>query len=348
AWVGGINHRHFQYDHVTAQRQVGSTFKPLIYAAALNHGVDPCEYIPNEKVVYPTYKNWAPGNSDGKYEGFYSLKGGLVKSVNTVSAAVMMKVGVEPAAKFAENFGFTHALPHDPSLVLGTADLSVQEMVGAYSAFANRGVRSVPVCVVKITDSHGKVLVEWPQERGRHRVMTTVVADQMVNMLQAVVDSGTARRLRYTYGLRTQIAGKTGTTQNHTDGWFMGVTPQLVVGTWVGGDDRQVRFRSLSLGQGANTALPIFGLFMKKVYQDQQYRNLRNAQFPEPNLGVIRSLDCPLYSENGLNASDNLIDLLRRLQNEREERRQQREQDDETFQDRWDRFFNRRKNNGGQ
>lgn len=344
AWVGGINYRHFKYDHVTAQRQVGSTFKPIIYASALANGMDPCTYIPNEKVVYEQYKNWAPGNADGDYGGYYSLKGGLVNSVNTVSAAVMMQVGVDNAVNFAQRFGFEKDLPRDPSLVLGTADLSVREMVGAYSSFANEGVRAIPVAVVKIVDARGKVLIEWPEERGRHRVMSEDVANQMVSMLQAVVDSGTARRLRFTYGLRTAIAGKTGTTQNQTDGWFMGVTPKLIVGTWVGGDDRKVRFRSLSLGQGANTALPIFGQFMKQTYQNKQYRHLRNAQFSQLSPRLADRMDCVLYSDEGFDPSGSeLIDLLRQLQKESEERRKERERP--TMQDRWDRLFNRDDNN---
>jgi len=346
AWVGGINYRHFNYDHVTARRQVGSTFKPIVYAAALSMGLDPCQYLPNERVSYADYKNWQPGNADGQYEGYYSLKGGLVKSVNTISAAVMMKVGVENAVQFARRFGFEAELPADPSLVLGTADLSVQEMVGAYSAFANRGTRAIPVCIAKITDSQGKVLAEWPQERGRQRVMSQEVADQMVNMMQAVVDSGTARRLRFSYGLRTDLAGKTGTTQNQTDGWFMGVTPRLVVGTWVGGDDRQVRFRSLSLGQGANTALPIFGRFMQQVYRDDRYRSIRNARFPEPDPRTLEQLDCALYSPDGYDPNQgDLRTLIQKLRDEAQERRERRQEKLEQRRDRWDRFFDRQRNN---
>lgn len=352
AWVGGIHYQRFQYDHVTAHRQVGSTFKPLVYAAALASGLDPCEYIPNERVTYTNYKNWTPGNADGDYEGFYSLKGGLVNSVNTVSAAVMMKVGVEQAAQFAERFGFTSPLPHDPSLVLGTADLSVQEMVGAYSAFANRGVRSKPVFISRIEDSEGKVLGKWPTQPEQTRVMDETTNGMMLDMLRAVVDSGTASRLRYRYGLRTALAGKTGTTQNQTDGWFMGITPELVVGVWVGGDDRQVRFRSLSLGQGANTALPIFGRFMQQVYRDGQYRRLRNATFPPTGLSARQDMDCPMYSELGIDPNQSDLQLLlARLKREaearrearlerREDRRDAREERRERRRDRWERFFN--------
>ena len=345
AWVGGINYREFKYDHVTAHRQVGSTFKPLIYAAAIANGFDPCEYIPSEKVTYANYKNWTPGNADGKYEGFYSLKGGLVNSVNTVSAAVMMKVGVEQAASFAERFGFSSSLPHDPSLVLGTADLSIREMVGAYSTFANRGIRSKPIFISRIETSDGKVLGKWPEAPEQDRVMNETTNAMMVNMLQAVVDSGTASRLRYRYGLRTALAGKTGTTQHQTDGWFMGVTPKLVVGVWVGGDDRKVRFRSLSLGQGANTALPIFGLFMQKVYRDGKYRALRNATFPALPAAAQQGMDCPMYSEWGVDPEQSdLIILLTKLKREAEERREDRKERRaerrERRRDRWEEFFN--------
>ncbi|RMG68689.1 MAG: penicillin-binding protein, partial [Bacteroidetes bacterium] len=296
AWVGGINYQHFQYDHVTAQRQVGSTFKPIVYAAALEGGMDPCQYFPNEQTVYTDYEDWSPGNADGKYGGYYSLRGGLTHSVNTISAAVIMSIGVDQAVTFARRFGFTHELPQSPSLVLGTADLTLKEMVGAYSAFANRGERTLPVYLTRIEDRQGQVIVEFPVAPERVRVMPDYVADMMADMLQSVVDSGTASRLRRVYKLPGELGGKTGTTQNQTDGWFIGINPKLVAGAWVGGADRKVRFRSLRLGQGANTALPIYGLFMQQVMGDRRYRDIRQASFQDPGASSLMAMDCPAFT----------------------------------------------------
>ncbi|TAE47687.1 MAG: penicillin-binding protein [Bacteroidetes bacterium] len=296
AWVGGINHEVFKYDHVTARRQVGSTFKPFVYAAALASGADPCEYIPNEKVTFEGgAKDWAPENADGKYGGYYTLQGGLTNSVNTVSAAVLMKVGLGTAYDFVKKFGFEE-IPRDPTLVLGTADISLMDMVRAYSAFANRGERVTPVYLTKIEDADGNVLVDMPVKPKKYTVMEQPVADMMNRIMRSVVDSGTASRLRRVYGLKAQIAGKTGTTQDQTDGWFMGYTPDLVAGAWVGGDDRKVRFRSLGLGQGASTALPIFGRFMAQMYQSGKYRKWSESVFEEPGVAALESMDCPMFT----------------------------------------------------
>lgn len=326
AWVGGINYKQFKYDHVTSQRQVGSTFKPFVYAAAISKGIDPCERIPSEKVVYNDYKNWSPGNSDGDYEGFYSLQGGLTHSVNTVSAAVMMKAGVGYATDFAKQFGFTSNLPRDPTLVLGTADLSLKEMVGAYSAFANRGLRAVPVYITRIEDEKGNIIQEFPTKPEQIRALETSVADMMNQMLCSVVDSGTASRLRRVYGLSNQIGGKTGTTQNQTDGWFMGITPKLVVGVWVGGEDRKVRFRSIRLGQGANTALPIFANFMKQVYSSSRFKKTRYAQFESPGVSALQSMDCPMYTLHEEDEPGGLMLLIEQLKQRQEEKRRWREE----------------------
>lgn len=330
AWVGGINFRKFKYDHVTSQRQVGSTFKPIVYAAALaNDSISPCDYIANEQQVYTEYKNWSPGNSGGKYEGFYSLTGGLTHSVNTVSAEVMMRVGVDQAVAFAEGFGFEHRLPREPSLVLGTADLSVKEMVGAYSAFANRGRRAIPVYITRIEDHDGKTIVEFPTKPAVHQVMEPIHADMMAYMLKSVVDSGTASRLRRVYGIprSIQIGGKTGTTQNQTDGWFMGFTPGLVAGAWVGGEDRQVRFRSLRLGQGANTALPIYANFLKSLSKNGKYRTYYGGSFQEPGVSAMQSLDCPMYTLYDYQEADKiqLEDVWDRIKGNWEEKRRQRQ-----------------------
>ena len=332
AWVGGINYRQFKYDHVTSHRQVGSTFKPFVYAAALaSDSLSPCDYIENQQQIYVQYDDWSPGNSNGKYEGYYSLTGGLTHSVNTVSAEVMMRIGVDRAATFAQNFGFEEQLPHEPSLVLGTADLSVKEMVGAYSAFANQGVRAIPIYITRVEDHEGNTIVEFPTKPAQKRVMDPGHADLMVHMLRSVVDSGTASRVRRVYGIsrNIQIGGKTGTTQHQTDGWFMGFTPGLVAGTWVGGEDRQVRFRTLRLGQGANTALPIFATFLKKVSRDGRYNKYLRGSFPQPGLSARQDLDCPMYALNDpADEKLQLQDVWERIRQNWESKRQHRQDQD--------------------
>ncbi|MEZ4771653.1 MAG: transglycosylase domain-containing protein [Bacteroidia bacterium] len=355
AWVGGYNHQKFKYDHVTSQRQVGSTFKPIVYAAAIENGFDPCEYIPNEKVSYGTYKNWSPGNSDGKYGGFYSMKGGLTNSVNTVSAAIIMKLGVNKAVDFAENFRFSRELPEDPTLVLGTADLSLMDMVGAYSAFANQGKKALPVYISRIEDSEGNIIAEFPlQKPDNFRVMSEMTAGIMTQMLISVVDSGTARRIHSSYNLTSQIGGKTGTTQDQTDGWFIGITPSIVAGAWVGGEDRKVRFRSTSLGQGSATALPIYGLFMQQYYADSRYKKTKSDEFPSPGLSAMQSMDCRLYSETDpANSPPDLLELIKMLRKRQEEKKEWQDslQEDRLREkldrrrerkDKWDQIFNRR------
>ncbi|MEZ4828201.1 MAG: transglycosylase domain-containing protein [Bacteroidia bacterium] len=355
AWVGGYNHQKFKYDHVTSRRQVGSTFKPIVYAAAIENGFDPCKYIPNEKVSYGTYKNWSPGNSDGKYGGFYSMKGGLTNSVNTVSAAIIMELGVSKAVNFAEDFRFSGELPNDPTLVLGTADLSLLDMVSAYSAFANQGKKALPVYINRIEDNQGNVIAEFPFGRPENfRVMSEMTAGIMSQMLISVVDSGTARRLHSSYNLTSQIGGKTGTTQDQTDGWFIGITPSLVAGAWVGGEDRKVRFRSTSLGQGAATALPIYGQFMQQYYADSRYRKYKSDEFPSPGLSAMQSMDCPLYSEyDPAETEPDLLELIKMLRKRQEEKREwETEQQEDRLReklnrkrerkDKWDQLFNRK------
>ncbi|MEO1451951.1 MAG: penicillin-binding transpeptidase domain-containing protein, partial [Bacteroidota bacterium] len=278
-----------------------------------------------------------------------SMKGGLTNSVNTISAEIMMDMGPGTAVKYARKFGFTSDLPQEPSLVLGTADLTLKEMAGAYSAFANEGMRVAPISITRIEDATGETLVSFPQEAERSRAMTPEVASMMQIMLQSVVDSGTARRLRFKYQVPGQIGGKTGTTQNQSDGWFMGVTPQLVMGVWVGGETRKVRFRTLSLGQGAATALPIAGLFLQDLYKHPSYRKWKYDQFPTPGLSIAQSLDCPMYSWDGRNPKDkkglrDFLDQLRNKQKERKsERQKKRDERRKRNRDAWEDLFKKKK-----
>ena len=283
AWVGGINYKHFQYDHVKlSKRQVGSTFKPFVYTMAMDAKWSPCTKIANvpvtfEKGEFGILKSWTPRNSGSEFNGLMlSLKFGLANSINSITAYIMRWCGPEAVATLAKDMGIKSRLDPQPSLCLGTSDISVYEMVGAYSTFANKGVWTEPIIVTRIEDSKGNILEEFIPKR--KEAMSEETASLMIHMLKGVVDGvydeeaekkvGTAIRLRFKYKLRAPIAAKTGTTQNYSDGWFMGITPNLVSGAWVGCEDRAVHFRRMSLGQGANMALPIWAIYMKKIYAD--------------------------------------------------------------------------------
>ncbi|MFM8978581.1 MAG: penicillin-binding transpeptidase domain-containing protein, partial [Bacteroidota bacterium] len=304
AWVGGIDMDFSQYDHVnpTATRQVGSAFKPLVYTVAVDNGFDPCLPIPNMPVTFEAFENWTPKNYDGKIGGTMSMFRGLALSINNIVAYLMKQVGPEPVIELSRKMGITSPMEPYPSLCLGSFDMSVYEMVGAYGTYANRGVWTKPMYITKITDRQGNVLMENFSET--KDVLSEETAFVMTKIMQKVVDGGTASRLRYRYQLTGDFAGKTGTTQNNSDGWFIGFHPNLVAGAWVGADDRAVHFRSTSLGGGANTALPIFGLFMQKVMADSRL-NLKPASFPGPEGGISINMDCSGYAYEKAEDEDN-------------------------------------------
>ncbi len=296
-WEGGIGFRHFKYDHVTAKRQVGSTFKPILFATALNEGFDPCEYISNERRIYNRYNNWSPTNSDGDHSGYYSIKGGLIHSVNTISAEVIDKTGVGDVISMAHKMGISSSLPQVPSIALGTAVISLKEMVTAYSSFANYGTPVEPVFLLKIEDSRGKLLYKAEPVEPRNAAFNEETARMMVQILREVVDKGTGKGLREIFGLKGDYGGKTGTTQNNADGWFIGFTPNIVAGAWVGGANPSIHFRSTSLGQGAHMALPIFGRFMQQAENSSKHRQIKSQMFyPLPD-DLIAMLDCPDFTE---------------------------------------------------
>lgn len=315
AWVGGINHRYFKYDHVNinTKRQVGSTFKPIVYASALEQGFDPCEYLVNEQTIYEEYEDWSPRNANGEYTGYYSMEGALANSVNTISVNLLMESGLRNTIKLAHNLGIESKVPGVPSIALGTPSISLYEMTAAYSAFVNEGRTVKPRYLTKIEDARGKAIYENESPGESRKILSDRTVEIMLEMLQNVINNGTGAKLRYHYGLYNDIAGKTGTTQNHADGWFMGATPHLVTGVWVGADDPGIHFRTLDLGQGAATALPIYGLFMQKVAKDPAFRSITRARFPEPSLETRELLDCEpfkekLDSEKGIfNVFDNLF-----------------------------------------
>ena len=279
AWVGGINHEYFKYDHVRAKRQAGSTFKPLVYLEALEQGFSPCDYYPNDSVVYEKYDNWTPQNADHSYGGFYSMKGALVHSVNTVSVDVLMRVGIDSVLELSQNAGISSPLSAVPSLALGTGAVSLIEMLGVYQAIANLGVYKKPLYISRIEDRNGRLLEERIPERAGTAICTPENAEIMIEILRGVVNDGTAAGIRMKHRLFEDIAGKTGTTQDYTDGWYIGFTPGLVAGAWVGGDLQNVRFQNMAYGQGAYTAMPIWAGFMKSSFQDDHWSALQKDTF---------------------------------------------------------------------
>ncbi len=329
AWVGGINYKHFQYDNVIqGARQAGSTFKPFVYAAAIDQlRLSPCDSLPDSQYCIEAGKHgnpeaWCPKNSDGKYSGkMFTLKHALANSVNTVTAQLIDRVGPKPVVSIVRNLGMHREIPEVPSIALGTPDFNVYEMVGAYGTFANQGVYVKPVMVTRIEDKNGAVLYEYVPET--KDVLSKDVAYAMVNLMQGVTEGGSGTRLRhdfnkentlykeiitgYPYGFTNPIAGKTGTTQNQSDGWFMGMVPNLVTGVWVGGEDRATHFKSLSYGQGASMALPIWGLYMKQNYADTELA-VSQEEFVEPEELSI-NVDCTKLIEEGADTHDIEDDL---------------------------------------
>ncbi len=313
AWVGGINYRHFQYDHVMlSKRQIGSTFKPFLYATAIDQlKLSPCDMLPDlihciEPNKYGNPEPWCPTNSSDKYGGMRTLSNALANSKNTISAQLIDKVGPRPVANLARNLGVSSNIPNVPAIALGTPDLSVYEMVGAYGAFANKGIYVEPVMVTKIEDKNGTIV--YQSKPNTKDVISEESSYVTLKLLEGVTKFGSGARLRhniaedernhvynnvvtgYPYEFKNDIAGKTGTTQNQSDGWFIGMVPNLVTGVWVGGEDRSIHFKEIAYGQGATMSLPIWGLFMNKCYADEEL-NVSKDPFPEPEVLNIE-LDC--------------------------------------------------------
>ena len=299
AWVGGINYSFLQYDHIKSHRQVGSTIKPIVYAGALRNGMLPCEYTYNRRRTFPEYDNWSPRNSDGDYEGVYSMEGALSNSVNAVTVGILFRAGLDSVRQLSRAMGIDSPIPQVPAISLGAVDASLWDMVQVYGTFANRGKRPEFHLIDRIETSDGKVIAafERPAPNTFEEVLEEKHADMMIHMMGSVVNEGTARKLRYQYKLKFDIAGKTGTTQKHSDGWFLGFTPKIVAGVWVGAESPRVHFRSMRRGQGSSTALPIWGRFMQKVYQDPAFEQWSEAKFAPPQDTALALMQCPPYLE---------------------------------------------------
>lgn len=294
AYVGGIDYRYFKYDHVKiAKRQVGSTFKPFLYTLAMQEGgFSPCTTVPNVPVSFELYDGsiWTPKNSDDAREGqMVTLKWALANSVNYISAFLMKRYSPEAVIKIARKMGVTSDIPAVPSICLGTPEISLYEMTGAFNTFANRGVWVEPLMLTRIEDKSGNVLESYIPRK--EEAVSEQTAYLMLELMKGVVQSGTGVRLRYKYKFDNPIAGKTGTTQNQSDGWFIGITPQLTTGIWVGGELRGIRFRSISLGQGASMALPVWAHYMKRVYEDPSL-GIRKDDFEKPAGPLNYNLNC--------------------------------------------------------
>ena len=297
AYVGGLNYEHFAYDMVMeGRRQVGSTIKPYLYSLAMENGFTPCDLAPNVQQTYIVAGHpWTPRNSGkARYGEMVTLKWGLQQSNNWISAYLMSKLSPQAFVDLLHEYGIRNPEIHPSmSLCLGPCDISVGEMASAYTAFVNHGIRAALMFVTKIEDNEGNVVAQFQPRM--NEVISEESAHKMLYMLQSVVDGGTAGRLRFRYNLKGQLAGKTGTTNNNSDAWFMGLTPNLVNACWVGGDDRDIHFDSMAMGQGASMALPIFALYMQKVYGDNRLGYTEDAVFDIPS-GFN---PCPLSDESG-------------------------------------------------
>lgn len=310
-WIGGNDFRYFQYDHVLSSRQVGSAFKPFIYTAALENGLPPDKYYANQQITYSDYQDWSPGNADNQYGGYYSLEGALCKSVNTVSVQVLMESGISETVQLAHKMGIEAEIPHYPSIALGAVEVPLLQMAKAYCCLANEGLTVKPTYLVRIEDNKGTVLQKFESDFQPQQVLIPENARIMNHYLQAVINEGTGAAIRTRYKIPGSFAGKTGTTQNYADGWFMGYTPTLVTGCWVGGEDPSVHFKSLAHGQGAYMALPITGGFFRSVYSDPAFASNAQLGFTAPSPENLLLLDTPHFAEEINGAKKGFWDMFK-------------------------------------
>lgn len=307
AYVGGIDYGFFQFDHIVqSKRQVGSTFKPIVYTAALDNGMDPCTYFPIKAITYTDVDNWRPTNAGGTEDDDlnYSMQYALSNSINTIAVKVLYETGINKVIDQAKRMGIKSDIQAVPSIALGSSNLTVLELATAYTSYVNGSKPSNPVFITKIEDKDGNVIASYedlhPDEPTKMDMAFSDDTRQvMLEFMKATVNEGTAARLRSSFQLPNAIAGKTGTTQDNKDGWFVGIMPKLVTVTWVGNDNQQIGFSSTGLGQGANSALPIFAKYIQKLNADSKYNSITNAPFEIPSETVLNALDCEPTKANG-------------------------------------------------
>jgi penicillin-binding protein 1A len=297
AWVGGIDFRFFKYDHVLSKHQTGSTFKPFVYLSALENGISPFDYYPAQQVVYEEYDNYSPANFDGNHEGFFSMEGSLTRSVNTIAVDLLMRTGINNVIETAHELGLKSDFPEVPSIALGVTSENLKNLLTAYATMVNRGTKIELYYLRSISTENNELLEEFQRPPFQETRLNEVNCQLVTHMMEAVVQRGTGARIRSVYNIRGDFAGKTGTTQNYADGWFIGITPNLVTGSWVGAEEPGIRFRSSRFGQGSYTALPIVGLFFKNLYNDPQYKKMQLAKFPDLDERLMADLDIPHYKE---------------------------------------------------
>jgi penicillin-binding protein 1A len=307
AWVGGLDHKYFKFDHVKrGKRQPGSTFKPFVYAAAIENGYSPCYSVIDQPVeVYiPGQPAWSPANADGKftYEKM-TIRKAMAKSVNSITAYMMKKLSPKIVVETARRLGVTSDLEEVPSLALGVNDVSIFEMVGAFGTFVNKGEHTTPFYIDRIEDKNGNVIQQFTAKK--RPAMSEEHAYLMTYMLRGGFEEeqGTSQGVPYALREGNELGGKTGTTQNASDGWYMGISKDLVSGTWVGGDDRAIHFRSWISGQGGRTARPIWVKYMEKVYADKSL-GYTKGPFPRPERPLSIEIDCDVYEKESQRFAD--------------------------------------------
>ncbi|MEP2238330.1 MAG: transglycosylase domain-containing protein [Maribacter sp.] len=301
-WIGGINFEQYKYDHISqSKRQVGSTFKPIVYTTAVEQGISPCTYFSAEEIEYDNLKGWSPSNSGDKDEAYlnYSMEEGLSNSINTIAVKVLEKAGIDNTIAMAKDMGIEDKLPKEASIALGTGEIKILDLAQAYTSYANNGKHIKPNLIKRISNHKDSVLVEFKPELNEKAAFSKETGQIMIEMMKSTINSGTAARLRNTYGLKNDIAGKTGTTQNNKDAWFVALTPKLVHISWVGLDQHEIGFSNTSIGQGANAALPLFALWMKELNQDRDFDEYTKTNFPKTSAAVQEALNCDPVKRDG-------------------------------------------------
>ncbi|UJH68029.1 transglycosylase domain-containing protein [Allomuricauda sp. SCSIO 65647] len=301
-WIGGIDYAHFKYDHVSqSKRQVGSTFKPVVYTAALEKGLDPCGHISAREVEYKNLEGWSPSNSSDEDEAYlnYSMEEALSKSVNTIAVKVLEKTGIETVIEQAQKMGIEEELPKKPSLALGTGEIKIIELAGAYASYVNASRPVTPMLITSITTANDSILRSFSPRVQHERAFSEETREVMLEMMKATVNKGTASRIRNVYALKNDVAGKTGTTQYNKDAWFVAVMPKMVHVSWVGLDNHEIGFKNTRLGQGASAALPLFALLLREMNKNDHFDTITKVRFTPPKETALARLDCEPIKRDG-------------------------------------------------